>query len=180
MAMASLRSFVVPVLAAVAGLGIGALGSGVLAPEPRWAQSIVRRLDEHERLLERQGRAFDALASAHNDPHAIRPFGDNANGTCLTVDELHKALATGARGRAGDVAPDQPAAAASQAGADARDEAARLVDRAVSAGTWSEKDVAEFRSLVGLMMPAQRDQAMSSLFTALNQGRLKLGAHAPM
>jgi hypothetical protein len=61
----------------------------------------------------------------------------------------------------------------------AREEAARLIDRAVSTGVWDEARVSEFHGLLGQMTPAQRDQAMSTLVTALNEHKLKLAAHAP-
>ncbi len=178
--MAARQFFLTPTVIFVAGLASGLLASGLFVCEPAWTGVLESRLEEQGLLLEQQRQAFGALTRAVNDLRAGRPIAETAK-SCVTADDVPAAVAAGARpnGERPSEPIGPPSGSTAQASKHALDEAAHLVDRAASVGTWGLNDVTEFRSLLRLMSPPQRDQAMSALITALNDGHLKLAARAP-
>jgi hypothetical protein len=73
-------------------------------------------------------------------------------------------------------APVEPAAAAAESppsgDADAARAAVRLVDDRLAAGAWREEDRAALLVQLGRMGRAEADALLSTLFTALNEGRM--------
>jgi hypothetical protein len=168
--------FLSAAVGAAAALGLGSWN------EPRWAHAVEQRLAEQSALLDRERLLIEALSGSVNDLRSPRPEW-NTGRACVTLEQLRSALPA-ATGEAGskDLPPSgdpKAAAAAAQAGEHAKDEAARIVESAVSAGSWTDQDATEFHSLLALMTPTQRDEAQSALFKALNERNLKRTGHSP-
>jgi hypothetical protein len=161
------------IVALAIGLTAGAVGHRLWSAEPDFARQVQRRLDDQEHVLAKQQLALDSIATSMDELRRSISLAD--------VDRRPAGAAPAA------VSPENAApkpsaatAAAIQAGENARDEAVRLVDRAASLGAWGDKDVTEFRSLLAIMVPAQRDEARSALFKALNEGRVRLTGRGPL
>jgi len=177
--MSQMRSSFVVISILAVGFASGALSRDFFAKERSSARLFEQRMDQQSQAIDRQREALEALASAFR---AARAEGDStgAGAFCLTANDLRAALATGAQPASMGATATGPGADPSleQAGEHARDEALRVVDRAIgSGGMLTQNEVFEIRSLVSLMTPTQRDQALGPLFKALNEGRLRLAAH---
>jgi hypothetical protein len=167
---------------AAGGLGVGLGHAWGVSREPKWAVELRLRADEEARVLDEQQRGLSALAGALSAITTARGLSEG----CVTSSVLRAEL--DARARAPSLAAGVTAGAARAARAPdapeqaerALEEATRLVERASSTGEWNEADAVEFRTDLGAMTPELHDQAMSALFRALNDGRLKLTAHAPL
>jgi hypothetical protein len=164
-------------LAVGTAIGFGAsIGLG-LKPfgEPAWVRTIRERMDEQSAMIDQQRLLLESLGGAINDLHPNRAVGEGSRG-CLTVAELRVELS-----KVTQVAPSPVAESKDPAevrtGEVAKQEAARVVESAVSAGHWTEQDAAQFRSLLGSMTPSQRDEAHSVLFKALNEHQLPFARH---
>jgi hypothetical protein len=176
------RSFLAPLCIVAGMIAGGALAWALFGREPAWARTIDRRFDAQERMLEQQQARWKTVEGSLDDLRARQASADLGNALLRdNACDRRAALETPEPAQPSQKPSTQPAVAASaaQAGEHARDEAARLVERAASAGNWGPSDVQEFRSLLHLMTPAQRDQAMSAVTVALNEGRLTLTANHP-
>ena len=155
-------------------LGFWARGQRFAESKPETAldcRALHRELAEQRKFL-------SSLASGGQAPPGQE---------CLTLSQLRSELrqlpADHATAAASASASASAAAAAEptqeETGAKASDDFQRLFAQASSRQEWSEADATEFGSLLAMMTPSQRDKARSTLVTAVNEGRIKLGAHSP-
>lgn len=70
----------------------------------------------------------------------------------------------------------QPTAEAQRLG---YDKASHMLRSAVGYGTWTQKDRQEFRGTVQQLPVPQQDQLIGELFTAIQNGKLKLEGEGP-
>jgi hypothetical protein len=167
-------------LAAGTVIGVGAsVGLGIHSfKEPTWARAMRERMDEHSAMLDQQRLLLESLGGAINDLRPSRPVGDSGRG-CLTLADLRAELATA--NKVAQTAPntldESKDSSTVRTGEAAKQEAARMVEAAVSAGHWTEQDGTQFRSLLGSMTPRQRDEALSVLFRAINEHQLPVERH---
>ncbi|HYO66078.1 MAG TPA: hypothetical protein VEU33_08350 [Archangium sp.] len=74
-------------------------------------------------------------------------------------------------------APSDPLAAEAQL--QVYDKANHVLRSAVGYGTWTQKDRQEFRGTVRQLPIPQQDQLIGELFTAIQNGKLKLEGEGP-
>ncbi len=95
-------------------------------------------------------------------------------------EELQAALAEHEPGMA---PPREEAAPSAQLTAEAQrqfyDKANHVLRSAVGYGTWTQKDRQEFRGTVHLLPVPQQDQLIGELFTAIQNGKLRLEGEGP-
>jgi hypothetical protein len=95
-------------------------------------------------------------------------------------EEMQAALAEHEPGTA---PPREEAAPSAQLTAEAQrqvyDKANHVLRSAVGYGTWTQKDRQEFRSTVQQLPIPQQDQLIGELFTAIQNGKLKLEGEGP-
>jgi len=132
--------------------------------------------------------ATPSLQSASQCPHApAQPLVQAADRDFLLAEirravreELQAALAEHEPGTA---PPREEAAPSAQPTAEAQrvayDKANHVLRSAVGYGNWTQKDRQEFRGTVHLLPVPQQDQLIGELFTAIQNGKLKLEGEGP-
>jgi hypothetical protein len=178
--MTSLKTWLAFGMVLTTGLAAGAWGRGLWPQEPGLVRVIDRHLGDQTRQLEKQELALETLTASINELRR-NAAAVEADPSLRTAGNRAPTQGGSQNAPAEDAVPKQGSVQveAVRAGEGARDEAFRLVDRAASLGSWSDKDASEFRSLLALMMPAQRDEAQHALFKALNEGHVRLAARGP-
>ena len=161
----------------------GAFEAGWLTRARRAEAEAGREAAQEGRPLDRSGLALDVAAGALSACRQQRAVLDPGDRTALVNAVTASVRAVLLEGRsAGDVPttvdpPPRPAAGNAPDSAEsmlARKEADAILERAVSADTWTEDDKAALRPLRGRMAASDRQEIALALTRAINEGRLRV------
>jgi hypothetical protein len=139
-------------------------GESMSKSEQRHFDVLVRRID---RLAERQEAVLSSCAGAAEVTHVSAPVSNEA----LPPSQLAQEKPVGP-----DQRPEPDPAVE-----DALAMGHKLLDHALSIGSWTEDDVIELRHSTAPLNAQQQQELFMKLAKAINEGRIKyLGAGSPM
>jgi hypothetical protein len=165
---------------------LGLLGGGAIFALAIGQYSLSRHLEKIEATLERLADANDVSNREEGQPRLAYQL---RSGGGVTKDELRAILreefqasrSAAPPAVAAEEGPAKPApATAPPESIAAYQSAQRVVQNAVSARVWGEKEAAEMRSLIPQLTPEQLQAIHSTLLPAVNSQQVRVQIQGPL
>ena len=162
------------------------LGGGVIVALAVWQYSLSQHLEKIEATLGRLADAHDVSNREEGLPRLAYQFRSGGEVTkdefrAILREELQASRSGASAAVATEEAPAEPTpATAPPESVAAFQSAERLVQDAMSARVWGEKEAAEMRSLLPQLTPEQLQTINSTLLPAVNSQKVRVQLHGPL